>query len=624
MNIQNLLFFVCILTTLFVDGQKQSDTIQLRPVEISAETMGIQSMVFEDSLNNLKVSLTSLSEQLKTYTPVFIKEYSPGGISTLAFRGTSASHTVVLFDGFPVNPAMSGQADFSTMPPFLYDKVQIIGSPASIILSPEAPGGVVSMFTNPVEKNKNGLKLRLESGSFGNVGGGIQFHKKIGKFLFRTRAYYHKADNDFIFVNNTLPDRSTEKRINAGFEKKGMMQEVFYIGNKQIAFAKFTATENHNQLPAMLFQPQIHDNEWFDNKVIRLITGYTRSHKQHFFSIKTHYSSEDWEYWNKSNSIQGMNTIKTYSILGDWQYRFQNKNDIKFQWFSQQQEVISNNYLLLPNMHTHRASVSGNFFHKHYRFRPVVHFMKKDNKKPQLAGAIILDRTFLKKKATASASVGRSIRYPGFNDLYWYPGGNPLLEPETSISANAETEFHLHKNWSFATGITRHDVNNWVVWQPTNNSSVWSPINVKRVVSTSVDFLNVIQLKLFKTDLQSVLSYSYCMTHDVSDESSPLYKTTLMYVPMHTASHTGKASYKKLSLTIKSTYTGKRYTRADNLSYMPGHFHHDLLLSQTHQMKTCTIEIFAGVYNFTGENYQIIAWQPMPRRYLKIAILIEI
>jgi len=297
---------------------------------------------------------------------------------------------------------------------------------------------------------------------------------------------------------------------------------------------------------------------------------------------------------------------------------------MKIQWFSQQQEVKSPNYILLPDMQTHRASVSGNFFHKQYRFRPVVHFMRKDNKKPQLAGAIIIDRTYLKEKATATVSLGRSIRYPGFNDLYWYPGGNPLLEPESSISANAETEFKLHKNWSFATGITRHDVNNWVVWQPTNNSSVWSPVNVKQVISTSVDFLNVIQLKLFGVDIQSVLSYSYCMTQDVSDKNSILYKTKLIYVPMHTASHSGKASYKNYNLTVRSTYTGKRYTRADNLSYMPGHYHHDLLLSHTLQLKTCTIEIFAGVYNFTGENYQIIAWQPMPRRYVKLALMIEL
>jgi len=313
---KNLFFFVFITTALIAQGQQKSDTIQLRPVEISGGTSSIQSKTYDDSLNKITVSLTSLSEQLKAYTPVFIKEYSPGGISTLAFRGTSASHTVVLFDGFPVNPAMSGQADFSTMPPFLYDKVQIIGSPASIIYSPEAPGGVVSMFTNPIEKNKHGLKIRIEGGSFGNAGGGIQFHKKFGKFLLRTRAYYHKADNDFPFVNNTLPDRPMEKRIHAGFEKKGIMQEVFYLGNKQIIFAKFTATQNHNQLPAMLFQPQVKDNEWFDNTVIRLIAGYTRSHKQHFFSLKTHFSSEDWEYTNRATALLGMNTIKTYSILG--------------------------------------------------------------------------------------------------------------------------------------------------------------------------------------------------------------------------------------------------------------------------------------------------------------------
>jgi vitamin B12 transporter len=613
-------FFIFLGFCCTLHAQQLHDTIILSPVEIAVEGPFRQKTGFFDSLTSIKVSLTSLVEQVRMYTPVFVREYSPGGISTVAFRGTSASHTIVLFDGFPVNPAMSGQADFSTMPPYLYDRAQISGSPESILLSPEALGGVVSMFTNPNEENKHEVRLRLETGSFGNAGGGIHLHKKAGKFLFRTRAYYHKSDNDFSFINNSLPEQPVEKRINAGFQKKGLMQEVFFVDNRQIAFVKFVGVSNFNELPAIILQPQIDDNESMYNAIVRLNAGYARTRGKHFISVKTLFSNEGWEYVNKSIDVAGINTIQTVAALFDWQYRFKEQHDVKLQWFSDYQQVKSPNYELLPNMQSNRLTASGNIPVYKFRLQPVLHLLKKDNRNPEIGGAMIVDRKLLKDKVSVSVSGGRSVRYPGFNDLYWHPGGNPLLLPETSLSGSVALEFNPIKWWTFHAGYVEHDVNNWIVWQPTVNSSVWTPENVRRVNSKSIDGMNIHRFDLFGFNIQSVLSYSYCSTVDLSDSRSPVYGKQLIYVPLHTGSHALQISIHKLNVTLQSVYTGKRYTRADNLSYMPSHFHHDIMLSYAWSFSNFSTECFVGAYNVTGENYQVIAWQPMPRRYFKFAI----
>jgi iron complex outermembrane receptor protein len=212
------------------------------------------------------------------------------------------------------------------------------------------------------------------------------------------------------------------------------------------------------------------------------------------------------------------------------------------------------------------------------------------------------------------------VHYPGFNDLYWYPGGNQFLLPEISLSGSVGLEFNLKKWWAFHVGYVEHAVNNWIVWQPTALSSVWSPVNVRRVNSKSFDVINIHRFNLLWFNIQSMLSYSYCSTLDLSDPGSSVYRKQLIYVPMHTGSHKLQISFHKLTVNIQSLYTGKRFTRADNLSYMPSYFHHDMMLSYTWNFSKFSTECFLGVYNLTGENYQIVAWQPMPRRYFKCAI----
>ena len=624
MNRLSLLPVFIFLLHFYAQAQHINDTIILTPLEVSAQGQNLRPLNNIDSLSRLSLSLTSAIELVKMNTNLFVREYAPGGISTIAFRGTSASHTVALFDGFPVNPAMSGQVDFSLLPPYLYDRMLITGNPESLLLSPEALGGIVSMFTNPNEEHPNELILRGEAGSFGNMNAGIHVHKKTGKFLFRTRGYYHTADNNYPFINNTLTERPIHRRINAGFIKKGLMQEVYYVDDRQIAFLKLTGVSNLNHLPASLLQPQVIGNEMFKQDIFRLLGGYSRVSGKHYISLKAMGSSEQWNYVNFQQGVDGTNIIRTMAGIADWQYRFTNKNTFKMQWFSEFQYVQSPNYQQENAMQTHRLTASGDLYLRKFLVRPAVHLIRKDNTDPGLSAVVVADRKILNERLLFTVSGGRSIHYPGFNDLYWFPGGNPQLLPETSWSGSAAAEWQQKNIWALRLGYTVLDVNNWIVWQPSSNSSVWSPVNVRKGISNSADLLSVIRFDVFGIHLQSVFSYSYCQSVDMGDAASPTYRSQLIYVPMHTASHSLQLTCGKFSMSIRSLYTGKRFTRADNEAYMPAHFHHDALFSYAMKFSKAKVELFAGIYNFTGENYQVIAWQPMPRRYFKVAVQVKL
>ncbi|HSI89764.1 MAG TPA: Plug domain-containing protein, partial [Adhaeribacter sp.] len=58
----------------------------------------------------------SVAEMLQNATPVYVKTYGQGMLSSVAFRGTSASHTAVLWNGFNISLPTVGQLDLSLLP----------------------------------------------------------------------------------------------------------------------------------------------------------------------------------------------------------------------------------------------------------------------------------------------------------------------------------------------------------------------------------------------------------------------------------------------------------------------------------------------------------------------------
>lgn len=611
------------LFTMNVHSQNNNDTIVLTPIEVTAHQNAFIQTRNLDSLSSLQYSLTTITDKLGLYTSLFVKEYAPGGISTIAFRGTGAAHTVVLIDGFSVNPVMSGQADLSILPPFLFDKMTITSAPESILLHPAAMGGVISMQTNPQLSNKYILSLRTEAGSFGNYGAGLLFDKKTGKFLFRTRMYYHQAENDFTYLNNLVQGWPIENRIDAGFNKKGLLQEVFRLGKDNVVFVKILAQKHDNQMPASLLQLQLEGNETQLNGVFRFIAGFAKSKGNSYFSVKTYGASESWTYQNIGSKILSISEMYSASILGDYVLSLKKSNEIRLQWNSSVDKIQSNYYDGAKNTNNHRLTLRGSVNTSGVFLRPAVHLLLNDGNF-DVAGVVLVNKKICDEKMNISISGGRNIRFPGMNDRYWNPGGNPFLQQETALSFNFNVEYQLSNSWSMHSGFASSAVDGWIVWQPTSVSVIWSPVNIRKVNSKAVDFVNVFHTQLFSVDVVSVTSYSYCISVDRSDKLAIEFNKQLIYVPMHMASHTLSMNYKKLSMRVESHYTGKRFTRADNFSYMPAHFHHNVLLSWKSNREKSIWECMVGLYNATGENYQIIAYQPMPRRYFKIAIQISL
>jgi iron complex outermembrane receptor protein len=120
------------------------DTFHIREVEVFAGRNLSETalrMVRADSMSLHSGLTTDLSELISRNTPVFIRSYGKGSQATAHFRGTSASHAGILWNGMPLNSPMRGYSDLSQLPLFFVDNLWVLHGGSSLTVAPGALGG---------------------------------------------------------------------------------------------------------------------------------------------------------------------------------------------------------------------------------------------------------------------------------------------------------------------------------------------------------------------------------------------------------------------------------------------------------------------------------------------------
>jgi vitamin B12 transporter len=219
------------------------DTVVLDEVVTFGELRKYQSGAKIDKISSSNIQLSQeggIENVLRRFTPVYIKS-DAGGLSTIHFRGTSASHTSINFGGINLNSLTLGQSNLSNIPMFLFDGVSVQYGSSSTINGSGAIGGAVYLTLS--EEWTDGLKVMAKTsvGSFGEFLAGGKVYLGNGKWESVTRAYWYQKENDFPFnnyytgnVENPGPVRDIQH--GASVENKAVLQELNYKFSKKQFF----------------------------------------------------------------------------------------------------------------------------------------------------------------------------------------------------------------------------------------------------------------------------------------------------------------------------------------------------------------------------------------------------
>ena len=208
---------------------------QLREVQVDAtrrlKDAGVQQTVLDTTVLHQNIAL-SMSDILTQHSTLFIKSYGRATESTAEFRGTSPSHTQVLWNGMKINSPMLGTVDFSTIPSYFVDKARLLHGASSLTVTGGGLGGAVDMQTLPLFNHGYAVQYIQGIGSFGTYDQFLRFTYGNERWSTSTRAVYSTSKNDFQYTNYDKIGHPVERNKSGYFDDVHAMQDIYYNSPK--------------------------------------------------------------------------------------------------------------------------------------------------------------------------------------------------------------------------------------------------------------------------------------------------------------------------------------------------------------------------------------------------------
>lgn len=623
----------------FTQNNPISDTILLPDVVITGVQTSDSHSAFERKLDTLSLHSmrsTGLADLLSQHSGVFVKSYGPGSLSTVSLRGTSASHTLVLWNDFPVNAPMLGQVDFSQVPVFFIDQVGVLWGSASSAKRAGGLGGTVSL-ENTMRLNQ-GFKLDFcqTAGSYGTLGtyATVDFSKK--KVQLRTRIFRKSSQNDFEYENTASLPRAMMKQEDASYLDYGLMQEM-YVSNRfgNFSFVSWNQWNSRNLPPIMTNIERGGDPEEYQNdRFHRNVLSYLNAWESGKIEVKTAYFIENQQYFLRTTGsgvpaetvtlIDSKNRLE--SLFGQVKLTESVKKNLsvfgRIQW--NHDKVVSNNYYDTKTRTQSSFSLGAIWvMMPTLSSELTLNQDRVDNENLGMNPALTLHYTLSSKQnLKLSAGINKNYRLPSMNDLYWYPGGNVLLQPEKGLTTDLAIQWKTQTgNFSTETDLNFFfsAINDWIQWRPTEYR-YWEPLNIARVFARGMEFHFRTEGKISDVTVSMAINYVFTVTTDES-QVAKLENSSgrqLIYIPRHHANLFLSAGFKGYYSNYTLSVTGRRTTTPNGEEMYTGVLPAYVLHNVSFGKKIGHFDAEIKVNNLFNKSYQAVLWRAMPGRNAEI------
>ena len=206
-----VLLVVCFANPVFSQVKnkdiKSLDSIQdLNMVELVAKKFHKEAVLGQKTIEISDVEIvrnsSNFTELLRYNSPIAFKDYGNGGTSSARFRGTSASNTVVLWNGININSVGSGQTDFNSLSANTVDQIVIKSGGGSVLYGSGAIGGTVHLKDVLSFDEHEDYQLFTSYGSFNTSSNFFKANLGTGKWAIKLSGVFNNSDNDYSFIDH--------------------------------------------------------------------------------------------------------------------------------------------------------------------------------------------------------------------------------------------------------------------------------------------------------------------------------------------------------------------------------------------------------------------------------------
>jgi outer membrane cobalamin receptor len=561
--------------------------------------------IIKDSV--LKNNFQSLGNLLQDQVNLYFKQNGNGMVSSISLRGTNASQTGVFWNGIAINSSLNGQIDFNTLGANSFDEVEIRRGGGSVLLGSGAIGGAINLSDRVVFKKKQSANLYLGLGSYQTFS--TQFNGIISNenMYAKISLGASKSENDYPYFNSDLRNENGEYQnynINGTFahainEKNRIILNTSFFDNDRNTSRTLTAPSNSKLL-----------NTDFRNLIEWKYLGNRFSS-----SLKFAYLYEKFTFiFDKeaTNSSIG----KSNNLIGkyDLTYYLNNKiffsSGIEFENAKADGDNITNvtqndftAYVLFNHQPIKRLNYS-------------LSLRKGASSIFDIPFIYALDAKYdLLNNLKIKTAFSTNYRIPTFNDLYWEPGGNIDLRSEESKSAEVGLEFF---DEHFNLNVTSYYIKSkdLIQWRPISGT-FWQPQNIQDVSNYGIEFSGSVQKKFNRQTFRLKIFYDYTRSIDGATNND------LIYVPNHKANTWINYMFKNWNFAYNLQFTGKVYITTSNSQSLDSYLLSNIHISRSFFENNNLLVVFK-INNLFDENYQSVAFRPMPNRNFTLNINLKI
>ena len=514
-----VLFLAAPLTAHALEAKRVDPVVvTATPVATPAEQLGASVSVV-DGQDFQTYHYPTVDEALRSVPGVEIRRSGAyGKTSSVTIRGANANQVQVLVDGLRVKSPTLGQVDLSDLSPDLIERIEVIRGAQSTLYGADAIGGVVNIITRRGTGGPIQASVQQEVGNYDTLvsratvhGAWKILHYALSASHFESNGQFQNDETDTNAVSArfgaTLPWDSTLDFIfrynknDIGVPVKGVFpgpQPIHPIINRnarsQSETTIFSLEGKTRPVPwwetrgrvgryenSAGFQDPVDPGVAFDSPVFSQVNVERREAEwvNSFFIGKWSTSSVGLEHRRE---------------IGESRNTFRAVSETESVFFEQQLRFFE------------RLFLTGGF-------------RVEDN---SVWGTTTTERgslAFLIKETGTRlrGSAGTGFRAPTFNDLFFPGFGNPVLQPEESLSYDFGVDQKLWNN-RIRLGLTyfQNEFKNLITCcTPIPTAPFGGPFNVGRARSAGVEFTSEVDVL---PNLVASLNYTYTDSENLATD----------------------------------------------------------------------------------------------------------
>jgi len=530
-------------------------------------------------------------------------------VSSPSFRGTNASQTAVIWNGISINSQLTGQTDFNTINTTNFNSVVIRSGGGSVQYGSGAIGGSIHLNNTLDFRNHFNNTVLLSYGSYETKNVSYLSSYANEKFSVNIGLNYLDSDNDYKYLN------TNKRNTNGAFANGSVNANLGYVvSDKDVLKLYHQYFVGEREFSGTVSSPSLAK---YDDENFRTMLEWSRNGDKAFSKLKVAHLQEHFKYFgNKNTENYTFGKVNTYLI--------NYTADIDLLTHLKLKPIVAYNY------YQGSGTSFGNPNRKEFSTTALLQYTPNNkweyglNLRQDVTSGFDSPLLFsfdvaydVSRYYKLKFNGSKNYRVPTFNDLYWQPGGNLDLVPETSyqIDLGQELKFKSARLNLNAFYIKTTDL---IQWKP-NNSGFWSPENIAETQNYGVEASADVSKRINAHNLSLQLNYAYTVSEDLET------KKQLIYVPYHKANINLAYAYKRMSFFFQHLFTGEVFTTTDNLSgpfssvdayeVSNSGINYQLLKTNSQQ-----IDVSLKVNNLFNTAYENVAFRPMPDRNFNFQI----